>query len=141
MALIYDKKTTPYLTPQLEFEQLATQNTGVVAVGPNLSLGSPSSPVLYRTTGNGLVYLEGGEVLVDVALPLNSVLLVLPSDIQRSLSLTGTTILIPALSPAGVNESYVGRVFANEIANVSTTPIPQFTSLFFGGITYFTNNI
>jgi len=140
MALIYDTKTTPYLTPQLEFEQLS-KNTGVVGLGPNVSLASPSSPVLFRTTGNGIIYLEGGNVLAGGAgLPLNSVLLILPEAIARKNSTAvGVTFLIPALSPGGDSLAFVGRIGGNLIQTVDVAGIPAFTSLYFGGISYFTD--
>jgi len=136
MALTYDTKNTTYLTNRLEVAQLATENTGLLTLGPKmLQVPEPFIP-RYRTTGNGMVYWEGSAT-VQFELNESDVALLLPPAATR---------IVPSaliLSIGALDNNLNSAVFSfglegSRITVQENAGVPVGTVLVLTGVNYFT---
>ena len=59
MALKFNQNSTNYLRPDFEYNQLNNNNTSPLVGGANFDTTGTALVPTVRTTGNGLVYLNG----------------------------------------------------------------------------------
>lgn len=128
--MILDPTSVNYLRPDIEYNQLTKENINNCVPGANLQLPTNLSlRCRTRTTGNGIIWLEG-QFDVTGAIAADEVVVILPNfqDALQIYFVTGTFL------DGGVYAPVTFRVTGNTIE--STGALATATSLHFDGCYY-----
>lgn len=135
MALIYDQNTTPYLTPRLEFDQLNQPTSQGFVGGTDIALGTGDLAPKYRTTGNGLIFLEG-QILTTGSISEDAIILTLPEEIGRNAS--AIRLFAYSLSVAGASATLDLTLTGNVVTLTEQNGIMNNNTIILSNLIYFT---
>lgn len=135
MALTYDQNTTPYLTPRLEFDQLNQPTSQGFVGGTDIALGTGDLEPKYRTTGNGLIFLEG-QILTTGAISQDAIILTLPDEIGRNAA--AIKLVGQSIDAGGISATFDLTLTGNAITVTEQAGIADTTTIILSNIIYFT---
>lgn len=139
MAVIYDKDTTPYLTPRVEFDQLKRENRGDLVFGANVGAVQTGVTPQYFTTGNGLVYLQGSLFISGNPLTLNDVVITVPEEVKSNHTAQNYLFTVGGQIIGNVSETFSVSLEGRNLVVKDAAGIATGSSLFLNGLVYFTD--